>query len=297
MIVLPPSLKTRSRREQSEFVIASIEAVGVRIPPGSRLKRMHDLLVAEGDIIQPDDPEFETALEAERDMQLLAFVFDQLGSREQGESYRKLVKKLVDDSVLPHHDRTQSVGRNAAFELFIGAICTSAQLFPVEWEEPDVTCVSDQSKYGFAAKRVKSVKSLETRVRKAVEQIERSGMPGVVVLDTCLAFNPDNLRITEPLPDSLFMSRYLNGMQAIWSQFQPKIQQLMSRGDVVGALVHDYQVRFQLDGQWGLAGMTMRVPALERSASDQHRFDKLATLYTYAMPNQEEVLESKLVVP
>jgi hypothetical protein len=151
MIVTPPTLKPRSRREQSAFVIASIEALGVLVPPGSRLRKMHDLLVAEGDIIQPDDPEFETALEAERDMQLLAFVFDQLGSRLQGNGYHQLAKKLIDDKVLPHHDRTQSVGRDAAFQLFVGAICTSAQFFPVEWEEPDVTCVSAKTKYGFAA--------------------------------------------------------------------------------------------------------------------------------------------------
>lgn len=231
MIALPPSLIPRTRREQSQFVVASIEAAGVRVPPGSRLKRMHDLLVADGDVIRPDDPEFEPVLEAERDMQLLAFVFDQLGSRHQEAPYGELLKKLIDDSILPRHDRTQSVGRNSAFELFVGAICTSAQLLPVEWEEPDVTVTLAGTKYGFAAKRVKSVKTLEARVRKAVELIERSGMPGLIVLDTCLAFNPTNVRITEPLPDSIFMSRFWRGLKTIWSRFQPKIQHLISRAD------------------------------------------------------------------
>jgi hypothetical protein len=297
MIVFPPTLKRRTRREQSIFVLKSIEAYGVRVPPGSRLKKMHDLLVAEGDIIKPDDPEFEIALEAERDMQLLAFVFDQLGPREQVGAYQQLVKKLVDDKVLPHHDRTQSVGRNAAFELFVGAICTSAQLFPVAWEEPDITCVSTGTKYGFAVKRVKSVKQLEKRVKDAVDQIERSGLPGIVVLDTCLAFNPDNTRIAEPLPDSVFASRYHRGMIEIWATFEPKVQRLISRGNVLGILVHDYQVRFQTDRQWGLAGITMDVCAKCRSSSDQRRFNELRTLYTFAMPNQEEIPGSAILLP
>lgn len=274
MIVLPPTPKPRTRREQSAFVIASIEATGVRVPRTSRLNRMHRLLMVEGeDIIRTDDPEFETALEAERDMQLLAFVFDQLGATEQNDTYRQLVRKLVDDSVLPQLDRTQSVGRNAAFELFVGAICSGARLRPVFWEEPDVTCVLDGMSIGLAAKRIKSVKSLEARVRKAVDQIKRSGLPGVIVLDTCLAFNPENLRVVVPLPDSMFMSRYWMGLKTIWSQYHSKIQRLTSEANVLGVLVHDYQVRFQANRQWGLAGMTMRVPISARSAADQRRFE------------------------
>ncbi len=297
MIILPPTLEPRTRQQLNAFVIASIEAAGVRVPPSSRLKRMHDLLVADEGMIEPSDPEFETALEAERDMQLLAFVFDQLAAAEPNDEYRRLVKKVVDDSVLPNHDRTQSVGRNAAFELFVGAICTSAQMLSVAWEEPDVTCVFDGIKYAFAAKRLKSVNSLLARVRKAVEQIDRSGLPGVIALDTCLAFNPNNVRISEPLPDAVFMSRYWKALRNLWSEHQAKVQKVIARADVLGLLVHDYQVRFQTNRQWALAGMTMRVPALARSTADQRRFDELATLYTYAMPNQEEVSEAKIILP
>jgi hypothetical protein len=86
-------------------------------------------------------------------------------------------------------------------------------------------------------------------------------------------------------------------MKMIWSQYHSKVQRLASKANVLGVLVHDYQVRFQPNRQWGVAGMTMRVPVSARSAAEQRRFDRFAKIYTYAMPNQEEVADAKLVLP
>ena len=91
--------------------------------------------------------------------------------------------------------RDNSPGRDAAFELYVGAVCADhAEFYPVDFEEPDITCVWQGTKYAFAAKRIKNEKNLIRRVREATDQIARSGLQGVIGFDTCLAFNPENLR-------------------------------------------------------------------------------------------------------
>ena len=157
------------------------------MPPSSRLQRMHNLYHSGTGTIGPAHPEYEIAIEGERDMQLLAFAFDQLAGHESSDAYRDRLKKLVSDSVPPQDDRVRSPGRDAAFEIYVGAVCTAARLFPVRWEEPDVSCVLDDTKYGFAAKRLKSLGQLRKRVGDAVDQIGRCSLPGVVILDLALA--------------------------------------------------------------------------------------------------------------
>lgn len=65
----------RTRAENAAFVVESIKALGLQVPGGSRLMQMYSTLASQK-VILPADQEFETAVEAERDMQVLAFVLD-----------------------------------------------------------------------------------------------------------------------------------------------------------------------------------------------------------------------------
>ena len=295
MIVLPPRITPRTFPELSSFVIATIESEGIAVPPSSRLRRMHDLYHSGVGTIEPHHPDYEIALEGERDMQLLAFAFDQLTELESSREYQGLLKKLVSDSVLPQNDRRNSHGRDAAFEIYAAAVCTAARLLPVVFEEPDVSCVLDGTKYVLAAKRPKTIAKLQRRVSEAVKQIARSGLPGMVVLDVGLAFNPDNHRIRR-MAETMFWSGYEANFNVTWSEHQSKVQEIMARADVLGIIVHDYHVRQQDDG-WQLAGMTIRIPAVTRTADEQRLFDRLSTLYTYGLPNQNEASSRPLILP
>lgn len=295
MIILPPTITLRTRLEISSFVIATIEAEGVRVPPSSRLRRMHDLYHSAVGTIGPAHPGYEMALEGERDMQILAFAFDQLAGSEPSDAYRDRLRKLVRDSVLPQDDPMKSPGRDAAFEVYVGAVCTAAKLLPVKWEEPDISCVLDDTKYGFAVKRLKSLGRLRERVRDAVDQISRCGLPGVIVLDLALAFNPANRRLRR-MNDTIFWSEYEANFNVTWSEHNPKVQEMLARADVLGIIVHDYHVRQQDDG-WQLAGMTIRVPATAQSSTVQTQFNRLSTLYTYGLPNQSDASTRPLILP
>jgi hypothetical protein len=45
---------------------------------------------------------------------------------------------------------------------------------------------------------------LRDRVKDAASQIQRSTLPGLVVLDTALVGNPDNNRLWKPVPEEVF---------------------------------------------------------------------------------------------
>jgi hypothetical protein len=252
-------------------------------------------IIATRTFIASNHPDFQIAIEAERDMQLLGFAFDQFAECERTTSYVNLLKKIVSDSPLPQHDREHSPGRDAAFELYVGAACQSAQFSPVNFEEPDVTCMWEGTKYAIPAKRIKNEKKIVRRVREATDQIRKCGLPGIIALETCLALNPDNLRIMH-MPDTVFWSEYFENLKFSWSQLQKKVQEIISRDNVLGIILHDYQIREQSNNQIALAGMTMRVPALHRTATEQRRFETLSTLYTYALPNQDDVSNLPLVL-
>ena len=296
MIIVPPTITSRTRPELCSFVIATIEAAGIHVPPPSRLRRMYDIYQRGIATIGPDHPDHELALEADRDMQLLAFAFDQLATMELSDAYRDLLRKLINDSVLPQNDRANSPGRDAAFEIYVGAVCTASRLLPVAWEEPDVTFVLDGTKYCLAAKRLKSIQKLKQRVRKAAEQIEGSKLPGLIVLDLSLAFNPDNRRIRQ-IHEAVFWSGYKKNFLATWDRYHLQIQKIMAHVDnVLGIVVHDYHIRQQKE-DWQLAGMTIRIPAEARSVQQQRDFNRLSTLYTYGLPSQSDDLDIPLILP
>jgi hypothetical protein len=228
-------------------------------------------------------------------MQLLAFAFDQIPAAERSEAFRDRLRMVTDDSALPQNDRAKSPGRDAAFEIHVGAVCAAAKLLPVVWEEPDVTFWLSGVKYGLAAKRLKNARNLRRRIREAVDQINRSHLPGLIALDIGLAFNPENRRVRD-VSDAQFLSQYEATFQTIWRRYNPHVQAIMARAKVLGIVVHDYHVR-QRGDEWQLAGSTVRIAADARSVAQQREFHKVSTLYVYGLPNQSDASNRPLVVP
>ncbi len=99
------STMQRTRAEDASFVIAAVGGLGIEPHPQSRLMQMHRVLTEATRTIQPDDPGFETAREAVRDMTLLGFVFDQSNAHGDDLHFQSLIKHMLNDSVLPQDDR------------------------------------------------------------------------------------------------------------------------------------------------------------------------------------------------
>ena len=291
-LVLPISVSMtftrRTRAENATFVIESIKAMGLQVPGGSRLMQMYCTLTdANRQLILPDGRDFQTAVEAERDMQVLAFVFDMAAAHPTDQKFYDLIKRVLGDSVLPQDNRNQSQGRDFQFELFVAAICQNAGLAPVERKEPDVTCVAQGVKYGIAAKRIKSAGNLHRRISKAADQVGKAGFPGIIVLETSLLFNPDNTRITSPVSDDNFGRLYHGALCRCISRYADAIHKWVHGKGVRGLVFHDQQVRrLDLIGNWCLEGMTLQFPLADLDERQQREFRCFTDSYFTGLPNR-----------
>ncbi len=278
----------RTRIETAKFVIDSFRALGINPHSQSRLMRMHRLYTEIAGVIPPTHPQFETALEAERDMQQLAYILEREHAKSAHAGFKCLLRKVVDDSVLPQDDRGESKGRNTQFELYVAAVCQAAGFLPVDYQEPDVTCTIKGAQFGVAAKRLMSVNQTKKRVPKAARQIEATGVPGVIALDTTLALNPNNIRVTAPIPEREFVRRWRKAINDFLSEYEQRIRNSVSGRGIVGVVVQDHQVRYHPDGEWGLVGMTFRFCTAEDDAS-KTLFDSFQYPYLRALPNMQDV--------
>ena len=156
---------------------------------------------------QPEDIDFEIAIESLRDINQLSFIINHLDMDQNTIAHQKL-RRALKDSALPQKDVKQSTGRDTQFELYIAAICTKALLVPIDFAEPDLLVYLDEQQFGIAAKRLKSRDNLEKNIRKAGNQIKKAGIPGIIAIDTCVAFNEANEWILASFSESQFVKRY-----------------------------------------------------------------------------------------
>jgi hypothetical protein len=205
--------------------------------------------------VHSEDPAFDTALEAMRDIQQLGFVFDQIHSHREKPRFKQLVKLVVQDSTLPQDNLNQSPGRDAQFELYLGAICQSAGLLPVEFEEPpDVTCTIEGKKFGIAAKRLKSDVSLRKHVRKAAEQIKSAACPGVIALEFSLAWNRANAPIVSEFQSQFYPLLAQSKGNTLFDRRHQDIYHWVANSGVLAVVLFDFQA-LVVAGKWDHAGM------------------------------------------
>lgn len=107
----------RTRSETAEFVIASLNALGIEPHPQSRLMRMRRVLLDAAGFIPPDNPDFETALEADRDMQLLEYVFEQDHAKSRHAGFKRLLSYANLPMILFSHRTTENSRRVAILNL------------------------------------------------------------------------------------------------------------------------------------------------------------------------------------
>ncbi len=125
----PRQLPRHTRTEAAAYVIAQFQSLDLE--PPSRVSEMHRVL-SRGSI-PFEDPDFFTALESQRDLHQLLFIFEQLGMHKDNPRFRNIVKHLLNDSALPQHDQ-DSPGRDRQFELYLAqgqrvlTLCSSKDL-------------------------------------------------------------------------------------------------------------------------------------------------------------------------
>ncbi len=285
MIVDPQSLPPRTHTERAAYVMAQFRELGFE--PPSRVVEMHRVL-SRGKV-PFGDPDFPTALESLRDLDQLMFIFEQLHVHRDNPRFQGVVKHLLNDSVLPQHDK-DSPGRDRQFELYLAAVCQNAGLPPVDYEEPDITCFIAGTKFGIAAKRLKSRKpsQLEKHVRKGADQLKQQGLPGIVALELSLSRNQTN----RPIISQIESQMHLMISDAKNRQFRDRhgdaIRRWVAGTGVRAVLVIETTLRLRPDRRWSLDGTLSEVPTTLDNEQPDPLFRAFYDGFLKGVPNLEE---------
>jgi len=217
----------RTRQELADFVVGRLQSQGLdgrECSRFSQVRRVYDR--AEG-FIASDNPKFDEALEGERDLQTLGFVFDNLGPWSTSQEFQALLSLCVKDGLLPKIERGESKGRDAQFHLQLVATCQRAGLQP-KLAEPDIVCRVDGADFGIAAKRIKNIDRLRDRINEAADQFKRARLAGVIAVDLTAALNRENLRPVAAGQADQFMAHVAKTMVQL---VKPRMQDLRRRLD------------------------------------------------------------------
>lgn len=268
----------RKLYEAASFINDYIESFGLKINPSSRIGQMHRFFCsADGGPASPigkDDPKLDQALESMRDARQLEFIFDYLNVTTDMKDLRTRLKILLKDSVLPQDDKMKSKGRDRQTEFYVYAVCSKAGLEPVFNEQPDIRVKLKNGIFGLAVKRVKSSSNLVENVRGAADQVQRSDLPGFTILDSSLAFNPDNDLVGKQMSDEIFHKRYdtVLRMMIYGNEGDEEKMRETSRPKGVRAIIfHDHQIRLHPTHGWDLASLTMMFDTTRPNCSNQRR--------------------------
>jgi len=239
-------------QKRATFIIQTFQQLEVTLNPASRLAQQVDVFLDRKQIlprfIEPDHPLFQVAIEAHRDLSQITFSLNELLPFVPRKELKTRLRRLVQDNVLPQDSPTRSPGRDAQCELFVAALCAKAQLQPVFDESPDIRCILAKQALGVAVKRIKSPPEhfddrFEQRMREAAEQVEKSGVPGIIVTDVSQSLNPTNWRIPIQVSDSEFDAAWRAEMVRLKTRFEKPLQEWTRGRNVRGVILIDHKIR------------------------------------------------------
>ena len=276
----------RSLSEAANYVLQQFESFGVSIPNSSRIKDTYRAICNDDGstrgLISEKDATFNEAREALRDFSQLEFFFEQIANKSQKADYRSIIQTIVDDSIFPQDDITDSRGRNTQAEVFAFAVCKNAGMQPT-FEEPDVTCEIDGVRYAIAVKRIKKLSQFVKRVREGAIQIQKRGLTGFLCIDITMATNPKNYSLGMNGQEDALRHWWGKYMKKTVDQYYPKICYAVRAKEVRGIFLHQhYLVRFGKD--YCARSMTFGVPTTNNPAEEKE-WTTIYKAFTKGLPN------------
>ena len=251
---LPPFLKTATDEESTNDLITRFDSLcerlqdsGIEVKPGSRFYNYRKVLETFDQVAgtkKAEDIDFRLLRQANIEVEFLSTIVDELTSKPRPTGWEPAVEKLISGLNLPEQEGKSASPRDFQFELYVAAFSRKAG-FGIELSEPDVIVSHPDLTFGIAAKRPKSLKSVERNIKKASKQIDRSMMSGVVAVDLSLAANPRNAyavtkgeRLSIPLQD-WYLNQFID-------EYAVRIKSLTS-DSVIGIMVFASATIFSID--------------------------------------------------
>ena len=237
-----------TRREQADYIVERLTQFGVRINPSSRIGQAQRVL-GRPDIVQPDDPDYQIALESIRDNYQLRLIVDTMDAHRESKAFKDATHLLRKDLALPQDELKDTPGRNYQFQLYVAALCTNAGL-ATRHQEPDVTCDVDGATFGIAAKRLKTIDSLEDNVKEAADQVFNAGLPGIIAVDLTIAQNPNNRRVMSATESQWYSFLSDARFRQLFTKHGDSIRELVDGKSVLGVWTYVSTLRLMPDRTW-----------------------------------------------
>ncbi len=230
--------------ENATFVLNWLNEHGFTAKPGSRFQRMSEVLQSKRHDF--DSKEFWLAHESFRDLVELGFIAEQLDNHVSDPGFQERMKKLLHDKPLSKDDQNvNSAGRDAHWELYLAAVCESADLTPIGFKGNDVTCTVGNHQIGIEAKRIKSEKSVKKRIKKAIDQVERSQRLGVVAIDMSLAWNQQNHPVMGDIHNAFIDMRFDAQARQFIDRHKAWIEPRCKEKGVIGIVIFNFMIRLR----------------------------------------------------
>jgi len=245
-------------------------------------------------VSEPGDPDYIELQQSFKDVQELWYIIRVLGDRLVSDPFvRPFVRAAANDCRLPEDAGKNTVGRDAQFELFVGAVgCRIG--FDVKnlgEGQPDWLMATPSHCWSVETKRPKSAKKVERITKKAAGQIDHSLVGGVIIVDVSTIGGPENRRLrTCVSDDELGRARERMG-EAIRGNELPRLKEAIGKAPVGLIIFHDFVIRpagTSSNGgsvPWGLLGMWWSYHLESPDSQHYARYQEFWELFGSGLPD------------
>lgn len=213
-------------------LISYIEGSGLSVHPGSRLRVYEGVFEDCWSSASQDCPTESVALR--ESMQFLHIA--RLLRTHDSTLLRDKLSSALGGAPIAADDANGSKARSDQAELYLAALLLTCGL-TVELAEPDlVVTVRDGTTVPVAIKRPRSEQKVQSNLRKAARQIDRSGRPGIIALDLSFIERVEKpIYISEPDHRQTLARILLDGYAQENAEMLLEISQ---RPRILGILMH-----------------------------------------------------------
>lgn len=247
-----------------------------------------------GRVSERGEPHYVLLEQSFKDVQELWLITRVLGDELLEPPFKEpFIRAGANDSELPEDSGDLTRGRDAQFELFVGAVGRRVgfDVSHLGEGQPDWLMSTGIRAWTVETKRAKSAKAVNRLSEKATKQIKRSLVGGVIVIDVSAIGGADQRRLVRCVSDEELADAREKMGDAILSDALPQIMKVI--GDVpVGLIIfHDYVIRpagKRRDGvevPWGLHGLWWAYHLEAPGSSQRDRYKEFWELFGRGLPD------------
>lgn len=263
------------------------------ISPHNRISKLCKTMSESTRTIEKDDPEWPEAVQSQKDIQEYWFILHMLKERLCDAPFLDRLKRSLKDPPLPVESGDETLGRNTQFELLLAAVAVRGGLTVEGFKGggADWKFSTPFRRWAVEAKRIKSSSKLiaERRIRKAAEQIQTSGLGGVIAIDISAACNPEYGAMDEFVPDDVMQKDRRQQGEHIQTRCMPLVAEWIGSAPVGFLLVYSYKIRSGGRSSsevcpWSLIASWDRFKLLPAGSPQTDYYDELWSLFGAGLP-------------